>query len=200
MDQTTLSRARLAPAFLLMLGLGLAPACGIDDLVDDSTRIADGLSDIDDHDDHSDDGPDTEACEHLAEGPALAVAAVSELTSPALADVDVPHTRYDVALTDVAGGQGGWVRLPVGTAGDVIVFLDTDIAVAAFAADGSAETPAEAHAGYSDACDSVAGRWVFELSVGETMLRFGPTEATTVSMVVEQGDVHDDEDADAHAE
>lgn len=187
---------RLPDRFLqqLLLAAGLAlltPACAVDDHLEDVA----GDVHADDHDDHDDqEDPDAEACEHLAEGPAIAAQAVSEVTSPALADVGEPHTRYDIALTDVTDGKGGWVRLPVAAAGDYIVFLDADVALAAFAGDGTTAREAEDVDDHSDACETIRGRHVFEFPVGETLLWFGPAATDAVSVVIEAAGDHEDHD------
>ena len=184
----------VARALVLPLGLAVAPACGLAELEESVVTAAEGAAD---HEDHVEESPDAEACEHLAEGPSLAVQAVSTVTDSALADVGAPHTRYDVDLTDVTDGQGGWVRLPVAAAGDYIVFLADAVAVAAFAADGATAIAAEDVADHSDECATVAGRYVFEFPVGETMLWFGPATTSAVAIVIEAAaEDHDHEHTD----
>lgn len=84
------------------------------------------------------------------------------------------------------------MRLPVAETGDYVVFLDADVPLAAFAADGTTEMVAEDVADHSDSCDLVAGRHAFEFSVGETMLWFGPATTSSVSIVIEAAGAHDD--------
>lgn len=187
----TPSISRATRALALILGLGFATGCGLEELESAVLTAAENAAN------QETELPDAEACEHLADGPSVAVQAVRSVTDPTLPDVGMAHTRYDVALTAVTDGQGGWVRLPVAAAGDYVAFLNDGVPLAAFAADGTSVIAAEDVADHSAACDTVAGRYVFDLPVGETMLWFGPSTTSTVAIVIEAAsarDGHDHED------
>lgn len=129
---------------------------------------------------------DDELCEHLADGPAEAVTAATSGDGPLIAD---DHTRYDITLAAVTGGNGGTVRFAADEAGEFIIALDA--AVPLVVTDGSGATvTAEDTATSSEACTEIRGRHVFDLEVGTYVLRFGPTAETKVGVVVEHG-AHD---------
>jgi hypothetical protein len=125
---------------------------------------------------------DEEACEHLAEGPATAVTAVASGVGPL---IDDDHRRYDVALVAVDGGNGGEVRFASAEAGDYVFFLDADVSLAVTDVDGS-PVALEASETASATCpETIRARHHVELGVGTYSLRFGPTEQSSVGVVVE---------------
>lgn len=133
-------------------------------------------------------GPDAEGCEHLREGPAVAVAAAP--AADGAPEIAANHRRYDVALTPVAAGNGGFVRYAAPEAGDYLFFLSADVAVQFLDAAGAPVAP-EASAKSSTACVEVKGRHVVPLEVGPYAIQLGPTTHGAVSIVVEEA-AHED--------
>jgi hypothetical protein len=126
---------------------------------------------------------DTEGCEHLKEGPATSVTATASTTgAPAVSN---DHRRYDISLTDVTGGKGGSVSFAVAEATDYVLFTSADVPVAVKDSGGMTVTPEESVKS-SSTCTEVKGRHTVPLSVGTYTLTFGPTTATTVSLVIEE--------------
>lgn len=126
---------------------------------------------------------DAEACEHLQKGPATSVTA-SASTSGAPA-VRNDHRRYDITLADVTGGKGGSVSFAAAEATDYILFTSAKVQVGVKDSNGMAVT-AEESVESSSACAEVQGRHTFPLKVGTYTLTFGPTTASSVSIVIEE--------------
>lgn len=124
---------------------------------------------------------DEEGCEHLAEGPATAVTAVAEGEGPLVRD---DHRRYDVGLVAVAGGSGGTVRFAADEASDFLIFLGSNVPLVITDSTG-AEVEVEETVTGSDTCTEVAVRHLVPLSVGTYRLTFGPSTASSVSVVLE---------------
>jgi hypothetical protein len=134
-------------------------------------------------DDHGGDNVDVEGCEHLREGPAVALTATATAdTAPAVA---ADHQRYDVTLIAVTGGQGGFVRYAASAAGDYVFFLGADVPARFVDAAGAAVTPEES-ASSSTACAEIKGRHLVPLEVGTYGIDLGPTTQTSVGIVVEE--------------
>jgi hypothetical protein len=135
----------------------------------------------DDHG-HDEATPDAEACEHLQEGPALALTAgAAPASAPA---VDDDHRRYDISLVDIDGGKGGVVRFAAAEAGAHLVVLSADVAIRFVDGAGSVIAPL-AEAKGSASCGEVAARFEVPFVVGTVYLEIGPTAATSVNLVVE---------------
>ena len=151
----------------LLLSVGFA-GCGSDD--DDEPNI------------------DVEGCEHLKEGPAVAVTAATSTTgAPAVSN---DHKRYDVTLVDVTGGKGGSVSFAADEATDFIFFLNADVPVQFLDATGAAATP-ESSVNSSTVCTDIRKKHTVPLKVGTYALSFGPTTQSAVSVVIEEaGHVH----------
>ena len=133
-------------------------------------------------DDEEEGSVDVEGCEHLQEGPEVAITATADQNgAPALAD---DHMRYDVALIDVAGGKGGVVAFAADQASDFVFFLGAGVPVA-ITDSAMAEVDIEESATSSPECDDIKGRHLVELAVGTYYLELGPTTETSVSIVVE---------------
>lgn len=93
------------------------------------------------------------------------------------------HTRYAVALTDGAAG----VSLEVAEAGEVSIFLGTDVPLAVVDAAGAALT-AEATEAPGDECAAIATITTFDLEAGAHRVDLGPAEGVeTVDLVWEVG-------------
>jgi hypothetical protein len=132
--------------------------------------------------DHAHEDPDVEGCEHLQDGPAVAVtAATAAGATPAVAD---DHQRYDVTLVAATGGMGGFVRFAAAAASDYIFFLNADVPVQ-FRDAAGAVVPPEDSASSSTVCTDIKGRHLVPLEVGPYDLQLGPTTATMVGIVVE---------------
>ena len=164
---------RLTTTSLLALVIVSLAACGSDDSTEQEESI------------------DVEGCEHLVEGPEVAVTATATSDgAPAVAD---DHMRYDVTLVEVDGGNGGAVAFDADEATDFVFFLSADVNVAI--TDSSDEEVAiEESATSSPECEEIRGRHVAELSVGTHYLTFGPTSEEQVSVVIEHAGGHEEEE------
>ncbi|RYZ33808.1 MAG: hypothetical protein EOO71_41020 [Myxococcaceae bacterium] len=130
---------------------------------------------------------DEEGCEHLQEGPAVNVTAVASGAGPAVSN---NHTRYDIALVDVAGGKGGAVSFAVSEATDYVLFTSATVPVKV--TNGSGTTVEfEESATSSELCTEIQGRHVVPLTVGTHTLTFGPSTLSSVSLVIEESGEHD---------
>lgn len=127
-------------------------------------------------------GPEAEACEHLQEGPSSSHTAGTDFDGAP--DISEPHLRHDVSLIEIVDGNGGSVAYAAGEAGELYVFLSADIPLAVYDSSGSPIAIAASEQG-SELCDEVAARHLVGVEVGTYELRFGPTEATEVSVVIE---------------
>ena len=124
---------------------------------------------------------DDEACEHLADGPASAIPAVASGEDPMIGD---DHTRYDITLVPGASGHEGSVRFAAAEAGDHVFFLDADVPLEVRDASGAVIAIEEKRTS-GLACPELGARVVVPLGVGTVSLRFGPTAASVVRVVVE---------------
>jgi hypothetical protein len=134
---------------------------------------------------------DSEGCEHLQKGPSTTVNASATTTgAPAVSN---DHRRYDLTLVDVTGGKGGSVSFAAAKAADYILFTGVDVPVVSKDSHGQTIAP-EASTKSSSECTDIKGRHTVPLGVGTHTFTFGPTTATTVSLVLEEaaGD-HDHE-------
>lgn len=134
------------------------------------------------HDEHAHESPEAEACEHLADGPAISVVA-GATQSEALPNTAVEHTRIDVGLVAVDASQGGFVAWEADAAGAVSFYLDADIPLVVSTATG--EAVAVTRVAGSEVCAEIAVRYDATLDVGTYTLAFGPTERDTVRFVAE---------------
>ncbi len=130
---------------------------------------------------------DVEGCEHLQKGPGSAVTATTTGTAPAVSN---DHKRYDITLPAGSGGNTGSVSFASGEAVDYVFFLGTDVPLKI--TQGTQEVSFESSAKSSATCTEVKGRYVAPLGVGTYTLTFGPTSATSVSLVIEESG-HDHE-------
>ncbi|HYH94681.1 hypothetical protein [Hyalangium sp.] len=131
---------------------------------------------------------DVEGCEHLQGGPASSINATA--ATAGAPEVKADHRRYDITLVDVTGGKGGTVSFASAEEAHYVLFTSADVPVAI--KDGSGTTVAlEESVKTSSECTEIKGRHTVELAVGTYSITFGPTSATSVSVVME-------EDAGAH--
>jgi len=128
---------------------------------------------------------DVEACEHLKEGPGVAVTAAKD-ASAALPTVNEPHKRYDIALVaeSTGGAYGGLVSYASAAEGDYAVFLSADVPLEVTDSAGTV-VAFESTVGSVSSCTEVKSKRVLELGVGTYTFRFGPTSQSSVSLVVE---------------
>jgi hypothetical protein len=134
---------------------------------------------------------DVEGCEHLQKGPASSVNATA--TATGAPEVKSDHRRYDITLTDVTGGKGGVVSFAVAEAADYVIFTSADVPVAVKDANGQT-VAIEQSAKSSSECTEIKGRHTVPMAVGTHTLTFGPTTATSVSIVIEEAaEEHDHE-------
>jgi hypothetical protein len=141
----------------------------------------------DDHDhdhDHDSQTPAAEACEHLQEGPAQAVAAQLSADPTALADVSKAHTRFDIALAETATATyGGYVKYLSAKAGTTLLVADKALPVQIVDSLGVEVTPTTAAA--APACAAAKVQLGVALQVGTYRLKLGPTTAPQVGIVIE---------------
>jgi hypothetical protein len=124
---------------------------------------------------------DSHGCDHMEFGPpteATAVAAASD--GPPM--VSSGHRRTDITLADIGGGErGGVVMFDVGMTEAITVYLNSDVGLTVMQ-NGSEVAPNNTDP--NDLCpELIVYRGVFELEEGTAMFTFGPTDATSVSMV-----------------
>jgi hypothetical protein len=137
-------------------------------------------------DTEEEENPDVEGCEHLQEGPSSAVTATLTGTPPA---VDDDHRRYDITLVDGTGGKTGSVSFAAAEATDYIIFTSADVALSVTSSSG-AQVAIEESAKSSSECTEIKGRHVVPMTVGTYTLTFGPTTASSVSIVIEHSHEH----------
>lgn len=126
---------------------------------------------------------DAEGCEHLREGPAVAITASASSTgAPSVSD---EHKRYDISLPAGTQGNTGSVSFAAGEATDYIFFLSTDVSLTLTSASGQT-VPFESSAKSSASCGDIKGRYVAPLEVGTYTLTFGPSSVSSVSLVIEE--------------
>lgn len=133
---------------------------------------------------------DLEACEHLNNGPSVAVNASA--TAADAPQVSEGHKRYDIALISDNAQYSGKVLYNSKEEADYVFFFDQDVTLEVRdAADAVVEI--EATASFSAACSTVKARYEIPLGVGLYTLHLGPTAASTVSLVVEES-AHEEHD------
>lgn len=126
---------------------------------------------------------DTKPCEYLQEGPASSVTASSSATgAPA---VSAEQRRYDISLIDVTGGKGGSVSFSVAEAGDYTLYLNGEVPVNVTNASGQRIEVTVSGTGSSE-CSEIKRRHTFPLAAGMHSIAFGPTTASSVSLVIDQ--------------
>jgi hypothetical protein len=149
-------------AALLMSTALLATACGDDE--------------------HEEESADVEGCEHLQEGPSVALTATTTGTPPAVSN---DHRRYDLTLVDGTGGKTGSVSFAAAEATDYVIYTSADVPLTILNA-SSVEVEIEESAKSSAQCAEIKGRHVVPMAVGTHTLTFGPTTAASVSIVIEE--------------
>lgn len=134
-------------------------------------------------DEPTDEDPDVEGCEHLENGPYVAVTASNapDASAPAVA---ADHQAYTITLPAGVIGNGGYVSFPVGEAGDYLFFLDQTVTAAFTTSAGAAIAPEES-ATSSPACATIRGRHLVPLEVGTAFLQLSSETVATVNLVIE---------------
>ncbi|MCI0569204.1 MAG: hypothetical protein L0Y66_00475 [Myxococcaceae bacterium] len=123
---------------------------------------------------------DVELCEHLAEGPNVAVTAVVSGDASGAA-VSNDHHRYDISLTSGAGK----VSFAVDHAGEFVFGLGADVAMEIKDPSGAPVTPEETLL-TGLACTDIKKRVQAHLeTVGTYTLTFGPSSVQVVPLVIE---------------
>jgi hypothetical protein len=124
---------------------------------------------------------DTKPCEYLQEGPASSVTASASATGAPAVSVD--QRRYDISLVDVAGGKGGSVSFAVTEVKDYTLFLNGEVPVIVTDASGQRIEVRVSGTGSSE-CSEIKRRHTFRLAPGMHGIAFGPTTASSVSLVI----------------
>lgn len=140
-------------------------------------------------DDEEEENVDVEGCEHLQEGPSTPVNATLTGTPPSVSD---DHRRYDITLVDGSGGRTGSVSFAASEAADYVIFTGVDVPVTVTNSSGTAVAIEESTKSSSQ-CTEIKGRHVVPMTVGTHTLTFGPTTATSVSIVIEKAEHDHDE-------
>jgi hypothetical protein len=124
---------------------------------------------------------DSDACEHLQEGPSATITASASATgAPAVSN---DHRRYDISLTDGTDGKGGSVSFAVAEANDYTLFLTGEVPVNVRDANNQRIEVTVSGTGSSE-CSEIKRRHTFALTVGTYSITFGPTTAASVSLVI----------------
>lgn len=126
---------------------------------------------------------DAEGCEHLREGPAVAITASASSTGAPKVGAD--HKRYDISLPAGTGGNTGSVSFASDLAADHIFFLSADASLT-ITSSGGQTVKFESSAKNSASCGDIKGRYVAPLEVGTYTLTFGPSSVSSVSLVIEE--------------
>lgn len=137
------------------------------------------------------DAHEAEACEHMEEGPGVAVTANLVTMSRERARVEDDHKRYDVGLVQNAGQYEGYVIFENAEAGAYEFFLNKDVPFKLMQA-GKEITPTGT-ATQVGGCPEVIKKLVeADLAVGQVELHFGPTTESTVGLVFEHHHTDDE--------
>ncbi len=128
--------------------------------------------------------PAAEACEHLAEGPAQAVAAKTTDAAAELPDVSTSHTRFDVTLpADVSGTYAGYVKFLAPAAGSYLLVANAAVPIQVIDSAGKAVAPtAQVAVG---ACAAVKTQLELPLGVATYRVKVGPHTQPLVGLLFE---------------
>ena len=152
---------------ILILTIGLMTACG------------------DTHDDH-DHHLGEEACLHMLNGPASALAAGGDEASATDTEhSDWEHKRVDLTLVEQSGSFTGFIKLEIDDAGDYSFFASNKATLKI-----NGESPESSQA--EDECSGITHFDVFELTVGEHILKVTAAEATIQLVIEGSEEGHDD--------
>lgn len=144
-----------------------------------------GCSHSEDHGEEG--GVKEDACEHMADGPALAVTAAGSGDGP-LPDVSASHTRFDIALAPAGVDRGGFLAFKADGKNDFFFALNRaaaldirDSAGTAMVREGAVDT--------ASGCAVVKGIHAYELPAGTFILRLAAPDSS-VSLVTVEGSSH----------
>ena len=129
----------------------------------------------DDHEHGHEESPAVDACEHLEEGPVIAVIAGAGDTAPTLSD---SHTRYDIDLSSAKD-----VKVPIGEAAEYYFYFASATGLVVKDASG-AVVPSEQQGSSSEDCDLVGAWFVFDLEVGTYTFELTPPAPSTDTQLV----------------
>ena len=126
------------------------------------------------------------------------------MPGPHLGLEDFDHKRLDVALQPMEGGNGGYIHFGPAITGDFLVMTDWELPVTVtnrnVDGDVAVDKPLEIEQtiGAEEIFNSTESHLIkqavlFEARTGGNILFFGPTDADTVSVVIEETS-HEHED------
>jgi hypothetical protein len=129
-------------------------------------------------------------CDVLASNPSTGP--VPKQAAEQIADapnLSAAGTKQPVELTDFQGAQGGYLELTIDPANEAPVFLllDATVPFAVVREDGSTVSFFE-EAQESELCDEAGGRYSWFVEKSTNYLVFGPTDQTSLNLVLETVD------------
>lgn len=126
---------------------------------------------------------DEEGCEHLMDtgGMSITAAMVGDNAPPT---VDDDHTRYNIQLPSVGGGDNQGVVEFQTTAGVFVFFVDQNVPFEVQSTAGATIAAASRDTS-SPACTLVRGRFEYNLPIGTYFVVIGPTQQSEIGMVIE---------------
>ena len=125
---------------------------------------------------------DVGACKQLQEGPASAITASATVAgAPAVSN---DPRRYDISFVDGTDGKGGSVSFAVARANHYTLFLNGVVSVVVRDANGQVVGVTASGTGSSE-CFDIQRQHFFPLEVGTYSITFGPTTASSVSLVID---------------
>lgn len=133
------------------------------------------------HDAHEEENINEEACEHMQEGPAVAVVATA--SAQGAPDVSQSHRRYDMTLDNTTQSM---VSFAASHASEYTFFLSANVLFTVHNDQGT-EVEIEHTENPFAACADVAVSHTLDLQVGTHLLHLGPS-ASVVGLVVEQAE------------
>ena len=158
-----------------------------------------GTTDVHEHVDSVEHDPLEEAaehgCVHFQTGPFGEVTAAA--TAGDAPEIHAGHELFVVTLVDFGGGHGGYLKLDMSEAGEVLFMLSKPVTVAVTTASGAAVAPAHSP-DLSGVCSAIASASVHHLeAAGEYLIELGPSDGETkLDLLIEALGEHDhDHDA-----
>ena len=168
-------------AFVAPLSLS-ASACGDDDDHDH------------DHEGEHGEGFVEEFCEHLENGPDVALTATD--APEGAPDASAEHTRHDVTLP---AGATGYISFASDEATEFAFGFSTDASAMLFDAGGNEIAWEEVETNPEGGCDALALYGTADLEVGTYTLALGPVDGDFVQVVIEEA-AHEEGEHDHEGE
>lgn len=139
--------------------------------------------DDEDHDEHEEHGEGFvgEFCEHLEEGPELALTATD--APEGAPDASTEHTRHDVTLP---AGAVGYISFAADEATEFAFGFSTDASAMLFDAGGNEVAWEEVVTSPEGGCDALALYGTADLEIGTYTLALGPVDGDLVQVVIEE--------------